>query len=179
MTKNENAKLLAYEGHDGQFRKYTGEPYISHPERVHDKVTLFCLRKALPEEKKKLMQRVAWCHDIREDCPKISKERIVSETDEETFNLIEELTNPSKKSKASRAIRKQMDRDHLANVSWEARVIKLCDRIDNLSDMKKCPDQSFIDLYTNESRLLLEVLRGTDEVLEAELLDLILMNVRK
>lgn len=170
IDKNENAKWLAHEAHEGQFRKFTGEPYIVHPKQVHDKVAVFCESKKLPEEKKQLMKRSSWLHDVEEDCPQISHERIVSETDIETLNLVLELTNPSKGSKEPRAVRKKMDRDHLATVSWEAKVIKLCDRIVNLSDMQKCPDKSFIALYAKESRALLEVLRGTDQELELELL---------
>ena len=176
VNKNENAKRLAYEAHDGQFRKFTGEPYIVHPEQVHNKVTVFCGFKELEEEKKELMQRASWLHDVIEDCSQISNDRIVSETDEETLNLVLELTNPSKGSKEPRAVRKKMDRDHLATVSWEAKVIKLCDRIVNLYDMQhhpgfgmSGPDKSFVALYAKESRALLEVLRGTDEVLELEL----------
>jgi len=175
MDKNENAKQLAYEAHEGQFRKYTGEPYIVHPEQVHDKVTFFCLDRGLPEEKKNLMQRAAWLHDVKEDCPQISDERIVGETDEETLKLVLELTNPSKGSKEPRAVRKKMDRDHLAVVSWEAKVIKLCDRILNLLDLKmnarlpNGPPKDFLALYAKESRALLEALEGTDEMLELEL----------
>jgi len=175
IDKNENAKRLAHEAHEGQFRKYTGEPYIVHPEQVQDKVTLFCLDKGLPEEQKKLMQRASWLHDVKEDCPQISDDRIVSETDEETLKLVLELTNPSKGSKEPRAVRKKMDRDHLAVVSWEAKVIKLCDRILNLLDLKmnallpNGPPKDFLALYAKESRLLLEVLEGTDEMLELEL----------
>lgn len=170
MNKNENAKLLAYEAHNGQIRKFTGEPYIVHPEQVYTKVTYFCLCKGLPEEQKELMQRASWLHDVKEDCPQITDERIISETDEATLNLVLELTNPSKGSKESREARKKMDRDHLARVSWEAKVIKLCDRILNLHDMvQQCTDKKFLALYAKESRLLLEVLQGTEESLELEL----------
>lgn len=184
MNKNENAESLAHEAHKGQFRKYTGEPYIVHPEQVKEKVTLFCTSRIyrnqnhepLSEDKKELMERAAWLHDVLEDCPQISFERIIAETDEETFNLVVELTNPSKNSKEPRAVRKKMDRDHLATVSWEAKVIKLCDRIVNLLDLKmnsqlpNGPQKDFLALYAKESRALLEVLKGTDETLELELL---------
>lgn len=169
-NKEASAKSLAYEAHHGQFRKYTGEPYIVHPEQVNAKVMAFCHDKKLPEKQKNLMDRASILHDVWEDCPEISMERIIAETDEDTFHLILELSNPSKGSTASRATRKKRDREHLASVSWEAKIIKLCDRILNLSDMCQCPQKDFIALYAKESRLLLEVLIGTDEGLESELL---------
>lgn len=163
-----NAMNLAHEAHDGQYRKYTGEPYITHPQLVYSCVVFW---KTLPEKQGLLMGKAAWLHDVLEDCPKITKDRIISETDVDTYNLVLELTNPSKGVKASREVRKKMDRDHLSHVSWEAKVIKLFDRTANLYDMKNCPEKDFIRLYASESRLLLEALQGTDEGLEAKLLD--------
>lgn len=164
------AMNLAYEAHEGQYRKYgKGDPvpYINHPYRVYSRVAWW---RVLPEAQWLLMAKAAWLHDTLEDCPQITKERIIAETDEETYKLVAELTNPSKGSKAPRWVRKQMDRDHLAHVSWEAKIIKLFDRIENLKDMEECPEKDFMALYASESRQLLECLKDADEGLAKELL---------
>ena len=161
------AMNLAHEAHEGQYRKYTNAPYIVHPQEVYSAVAW---SRSLPEHQWLLMGKAAWLHDVLEDCPQITKERIIAETDEETYNLVFELTNPSKGVKASRAVRKQMDRDHLRTVSWEAKIIKLHDRIVNLRDMEKCPEKDFLALYAKESRQLLDCIKDADEKLAERLL---------
>ena len=170
----ERAKSLAIEAHEGQFRKYNKLPYIVHPQAVYEKVLQYAQEKQLPEEQTILMCKAAWLHDVIEDCPKITKERIIDETDESTYNLVLELTNPSKGSKAPRAVRKRQDRDHLAIASWEAKIIKLVDRIVNLSDVHQSPDKDFAVLYAQESELLLDCIKDADESLTKELMSLIL-----
>lgn len=169
------AKKLATEGHAGQFRKFNGEPYITHPIKVHDELVIWMSASNLEftAEQRCTMECAAYGHDIIEDCPHITEIQIISATDVNTLKLINELTNPSKNSKASRADRKKIDRDHLKNVSWEAKIIKLIDRACNLLDMAQCPDKDFIKLYLNESTALLECLRNVDHVLEKKLSDII------
>jgi len=80
-----------------------------------------------------------------------------------------ELTNPSKGRKdLPRKDRKAMDRAHLATVSREAKVIKMLDRIDNLSDCDAAP-RAFRGLYAMESAMLADVVGDADPRLESEL----------
>ena len=65
-----------------------------------------------------------------------------------------------------------MDRDHLMNVSWEAKIIKMFDRIQNLLDMGQCPDKQFVEKYKIESKQLLECLQDANAGLAKELLKL-------
>lgn len=169
----ELAKQLAYRAHEGQFRKYNGKPYIVHPEEVAIKVNKFCCRYYFSEDQTERMVSAAWLHDVLEDCPHITEAEIVEATDEATLQLIKELTNPSKGVKAPRHVRKQMDRDHIANASQEAKIIKLYDRISNLYDMSGCNDKEFILLYTDESLLLLKALEGTNSSTENALMFII------
>ena len=174
MTIVKKAHELAIKAHEGQFRKFNGEPYIVHPEAVHDQLcmwlSMFGDRLKLTEEQISQMRSAAYLHDVIEDCPQITDEQIIEASDVRTLKLIEELTNPSKGHQAPRAVRKQMDRDHLAKVSWEAKIIKLIDRTVNLKDMANCPDKNFVALYAQESRQLWEILKDTDEYLAGQLL---------
>jgi hypothetical protein len=164
-----NAMTLAHKAHDGQTRKYSGLDYINHPMEVYSRVAWW---KVLPQEQWFTMAKAAWLHDVLEDCPNISEQDILDATDVETLNLVKELTNPSKGSSAPRNIRKQMDRDHLMNVSWEAKIIKMFDRIQNLLDMGQCPDKQFVEKYKSESKQLLECLQDANAGLAKELLKL-------
>jgi (p)ppGpp synthase/HD superfamily hydrolase len=169
------ARTLAEKSHAGQTRKFTGEPYIIHPVQIHAEVHRFLVEcgLALSETTITTMECAALLHDVLEDCPQISEQEIVDATDGDVLALVKELTNPSKSSKAPRAVRKQMDRDHLQHVSWEAKVIKLIDRTCNLGDMAQCPDKNFVRLYASESKLLLACLQGTHPALEDQLQEMI------
>lgn len=170
----ERAKQFATEAHMGQVRKNTGVPYITHPERVAKRLVDWAVANSCNDYE--TMVKAAWTHDVLEDCPQISKQQLTHATDEATYNLVMELTNPSKGIKAPRAVRKQMDRDHLKSVSYEAKIIKLIDRIENLKDTINELNETnseFAKLYASESQLLLNCIEDADEGLAAELLDCI------
>jgi hypothetical protein len=115
---------FAKKAHEGQMRKHGNEPYITHPMRI-------AARVMLRDDATREMVAAAMLHDVVEDC-NIDVHTIDCLFGDNVGTLVSELTNPSKGSKASRAERKQMDRDHLKGVSKEAKIIKLLDRIDNL-----------------------------------------------
>ena len=115
------------------------------------------------------MVAAAFLHDVVEDTPHTLDE-VTAKFGPEVARLVDELTNPSKGSKASRGERKQQDREHLAQVSVEAKIIKLLDRIDNLHEMADAPS-GFREKYCEESRLLVEVIGDADPDLKAEVLD--------
>lgn len=173
QARFDRATSLASLAHDGQKRKFSGIPYIEHPKQVREELMTWGHTQYLSVPRYCRMSEAAILHDVLEDCPHITEFQIMSATDVNTLKLVKELTNPSKGSKASRAERKQMDRDHLKVVSWEAKVIKLIDRTCNLLDMTECPDKAFVKLYANESMALLDCLRGTDRALEKRLYDII------
>jgi len=155
---------FARRAHEGQVRKYTGAPYISHPARVAGRAAVH--RLATVD-----MVVAAYLHDVLEDTE-------IKDWELEIFSprvqeLVKELTNPSKDSAEPRAIRKQQDRDHLAIISDQGKVLKLLDRIDNVADMTACPDKKFVALYLLESKLLAEAIGEVDSELKQELLSLI------
>lgn len=154
--------MMARDAHEGQTRKYTGRPYIEHPARVAARVAI--VQGASPE-----MVAAAFLHDVLEDTD-VSLEEIELFSPE-AAELVVWLTNPSKGSHLPRAERKRMDREHIVSAPWEARVIKLLDRIDNLREMEGAPT-GFARLYGQESLLLAEALEGTDPILEAELIEI-------
>jgi len=154
------AAKFAKKAHDGQFRKYSNVKFVMHPGRVAARVSMV---DGVTEE----IVAACWCHDTREDCD-VSRDELVRELGLTSANLVEEVTNPSKQHpELSRAKRKEMDRDHIAQISHWGKVIKLADRIDNLRDIG-CAPKDFLKLYCEESVDLLESLLGIDEELEKE-----------
>ena len=170
---------LAYRAHSNQKRKYSGDPYIVHPHLVYQRASFW---NPTTDTKRRLrIACAAFLHDVKEDCqdansnPYVTDEDIVAAAGEDVFKLVCELTNPSKGVRAPRKVRKQMDRDHLAGVSEDAKILKMIDRICNLNDMGGCGDREFLALYASESRALWEIIHAADKELSAELLNVIEM----
>lgn len=171
------AIVLAHFAHKDQKRKYNGKPYISHPQRVADTV-----RKIYPiwNLKEQEVIEAAWLHDVLEDCrDKVTPEMIVEATSEETLQLVKELTNCKDLAPNGvvmyRTERKQRDRERLATVSDEAKLIKLVDRNDNLKELSTdisnglCTKE-FGLLYAEESEQLLYVIHSANLCAATELL---------
>jgi len=156
------AVAYAKEKHRGQFRKYNNRPYITHPARVAARVMLF---DNVTEDE----ICAAWLHDVVEDCG-VEVSEIANLFGETVAKLVSELTNPSKNVKAPRAVRKQMDRDHLKEVSEAAKRIKLVDRLDNCLELEGA-DSNFVGLYVTETKALLAVVGEVDQELRKEILD--------
>lgn len=177
MDKGEQilrAAHLAEEYHRGQYRKWghAQDPYIWHPMRVAGLVTM--VEFATPE-----MIQAAWLHDVLEDTKLTEADLVAKGFGGEVVFLVKALTNPSKGTGLQRHERKAMDRQHISSAPWEARLIKLADRLDNLLEMRNDPatPKDFVELYTGESRLLVESLRGTNNELEAMLAKLVYTGV--
>ena len=136
------AATIAHNAHKGQFRKYGWKlPYIIHPIRVAGMTTIYYPKNAE-------MIAAAWLHDVLEDT---QYSTLKEDFGEKIYELVCELTNPSKGLTLPRHQRKTLDREHIKNISREAKIIKLIDRIDNLLDVVEGP-KDFIELYSNVSR---------------------------
>lgn len=153
---------FALKAHRGQFRKYTGRPYIEHPARVAAKVTIYLAGHPRLED----IIVAAWNHDVPEDTDYTFDDLLAAGFSDYSVNIVRELTNPSKGLRLPRAERKRIDREHLSVVSYEAKVLKLIDRLDNVEEMRPA-EPDFIKLYISESRLLVDtILRNeSDQVL--------------
>lgn len=149
--------------HKDQKRKYYGEPYIVHPVRVASRVIML-------DYATEPMVCAAYLHDVIEDC-NITYETLVEEFNIETASLVRDLTNQAPKKGLNREQRKLMDFERLAKTPRECRAIKLIDRIDNVQDMDW--NDPFCKLYFKETTDLLQLLKGTDSVLELELQNII------
>ena len=157
-----NEKLIAFMtglvvgAHESvkQKRKYTNEPYYTHPLRVYEIV----------QEADKcdmIMILAALGHDLIEDTG-VTKELIEEMFCKKVADMIDGLSDVSKPEDGNRAVRKQMDLEHISKQSPDCKTVKLADLIDNTSSILR-HDKEFAKIYLKEKLLLLEVLKEGDK----------------
>jgi len=144
----QEAEWFANNAHRGQFRKYTNEPYINHPMAVAEII------KSLGYSEE--IVSAALLHDVVEDC-NVPLEEIKSRFGERVADLVEMVTDVSKHEHGNRAIRKEIDKNHIARADHYGKTIKLADLIHNTMSITK-HDKSFAKIYLQEKERLLEVL---------------------
>jgi (p)ppGpp synthase/HD superfamily hydrolase len=149
------AKTAATKAHQKQFRKDGKTPYILHPERVANRVKFFGGNH--------IGIIAAWLHDVMEDCE--GGEIIVKETlsqmglpqqdRDEIFSIVSALTkNDAVKGKANK-LADTLNRINQAPA--QAVLIKLCDRMDNLTDGRD-QGEKFLSIYLPLTDQLIEAL---------------------
>ena len=154
----EEALSFAAEAHGEQRRKFTDEPYIEHPKRVAETV------KTVPHTAEMIC--AAYLHDVVEDTP-VKIEEIAEKFGPKVAKLVEELTDEYMKVNyphLNRKARKQKEVERQADMSAEAKTIKLADVIDNTPDIVK-NDPGFGRKYLYEMEKLTRVLVGGDKEL--------------
>lgn len=157
------AYLFAKEAHKDQKRKYTFVPYITHPLEVMEIV------RSVPHTENMLI--AALNHDVIEDCG-VEYYELVERFGVEVALLVTFLSDVSKPEDGNRAQRKEIDRQHTAQASPDAKTIKLADLISN--SMSICEhDKDFAKVYIKEKELLLQVLTEGDPTLYAQAKDIV------
>ena len=144
------AKMFATAAHAaiGQKRKYSGDDYIVHPQRVAAIVE----KHGGTDE----MIAAAWLHDTVEDTD-VTPILITKMFGVDVADIVEGLTDISLPEDGNRAKRKSIDRMHSANASTEAQFVKCADIIDNSWDIAE-NDLSFAKVYKSEVFLLLNAM---------------------
>jgi len=148
------ASLYATSAHAriNQLRKYTLQPYDVHLRAVADLVASVNGDEA--------MVAASWLHDVVEDTP-ATFDDLESEFGTDVTGLVKELTDISRPGDGNRALRKAIDRRHIAGASPRAKTIKLADVIDNCRDICR-HDPKFGRVYLTEMQALMEVLQEGD-----------------
>ncbi len=160
------ARLYAKLKHCGQKRKWTNEDYFCHPERVAINV----LKHGDVYDE---MVAAAYMHDLIEDTPTTHSQ--INELFGKTIaDMVLSLTSYSKQVNISsiRALRKKADMEYLARQSDEVHIIKLYDRLDNVSDMVGS-DAGFKRLYANETIDLITHIGSVDRDLSMKIKEIV------
>ncbi|WGK63547.1 HD domain-containing protein (plasmid) [Halopseudomonas sp. SMJS2] len=157
MSFAEGAMLFAIGAHgaNNQVRKYTGEPYWIHLQEVASLVKQHGGSEAAVA--------AAWLHDVREDTS-ITSATIELLFGETVARLVDGVTDISKLEDGTRAVRKRLDREHLARQCDVCKTIKLCDVISNTKTIHQL-DPEFARIYLKEKLSLLDALRGGNQEL--------------
>jgi (p)ppGpp synthase/HD superfamily hydrolase len=147
-NNNTNAKLFAIAAHEavGQKRKYSGQPYYTHPVAV----------ASIVEEYGGNAEQIqaALLHDVVEDT-NVTIDIIREHFGDTIADLVDWLTDTSKPEDGNRATRKAIDRKHIQKASQEAQFIKCADLIHNTECIIK-NDKKFAVVYMEEKALLLD-----------------------
>lgn len=147
-----DAAIFATAKHGDQKRKYSGVPYVTHPLAVAQMVDV------AGGSGEQILAAIL--HDVLEDTP-TTREEIAKEFGEKVATLVVELTKTTKPEDGNRATRARMERDRLANISPEAKLIKLADLLHNSSSIMR-EDPKFARTYVQEKMDLLPVLKDGD-----------------
>lgn len=141
MLENK-ALLFATEKHKGQTRKFSGKPYVVHPIRVANSLKEFTSNETIIA--------AALLHDTLEDT-KTTFEELKTEFGDKVAVLVRELT--SLKDDIKRLGKAEMLSQKMMKMSNEALLVKLADRLDNVTD---AGDAKFKEKYRTETRIILQ-----------------------
>lgn len=164
--RNDLNKVIEYakELHKNQKRKYTGDPYFVHLEAVAYMVDAYNKhRYPYPNPK---MHYAAYLHDSLEDTDVTHEELRVwlhSNIDREiadgVLRLVVELTDVYTKEnfpELNRKQRKKLEAERMGRcIHYGARVIKLCDMLDNTKSIFT-HDEKFADVFLEEKDYLIK-----------------------
>lgn len=163
-----NAMSLCKKLHKDQKRKYSGKPYHVHPFRVASNVLTTYSDYFLNLEDSIC---AAFLHDTIEDCGTTPFDLFSNGFNIRVGQYVVGLTSYSKQiqSTASRKERKKMDLDYLEKQSNDVKLIKLLDRLDNVTELLKDlwnyeEAKQFSTVYYRETEDLLEVLKFDNDI---------------
>lgn len=139
----EEAKYFAFEKHKDQIRKFTGNPYHTHPFRVADIV-----RQCTDKED---LIVAALLHDTIEDT-QTTYDEIKERFNERVANLVMELTN--NEDKIEEIGKEVYLAEKMNKMSEYALLIKLADRLDNISELTGETDD-FSRFYRQETNFIM------------------------
>ena len=143
------AILFATNKHEGQYRKGDKRPYIMHPMSVMQRI--YAIKKS---SNLYLLGAAAILHDVVEDCG-VTIEEIAKHFGYHVAALVSELTLD--KEKYELLGKKEYLAQELVKMSSYALCIKLCDRLDNVSDMESM-SQEFRERYKDETLYMMKQL---------------------
>lgn len=143
-----DAKAYCIWAHGDQKRKYTEDPYWTHPERV----AKYLEENGYSED----VQIAAWHHDVIEDT-QVTYADYLKRWGYKIGSMVQMLTT-EKRTGENRADRKYRELARLAGSTHEEATIKLADLIDNTNDIVNF-DASFAKVYLKEKAGLLGVLQ--------------------
>lgn len=149
------ASDFAATAHEGQTRKYTGEPYFSHCAAVAKRVS--------EQTNDAEVIAAAYLHDVIEDTD-VTYNRLVNTFGPRVADIVLDLTDvytPQRFKGLNRRDRKRHEALRLKTISPEAKLVKLADIEDNTRDIVP-HDPGFAAVFLREKADMLSCLSGGD-----------------
>lgn len=154
--KVSHAEAVATLAHEGQLRKYTGEPYIEHPRAV---VELVKQAKRCDDS----MIAAAWLHDTLEDT-QLRGHEVHDWFGPKVFKMVADLTNCDLEV-GNRRERFRINMNRLSHSSGATQTVKVCDILHNTSTIVR-DNPKFAGHYLAEKlEVLMLALTRADEAL--------------
>lgn len=166
LTEIKKAYLFAYEKHKGQYRRFNKKPYITHPLE-----TARLVAKITPN---KDLIIAALLHDTIEDTDTTYYE-INLKFGDDVMYLVKELTTDNVNTQMTK---KKYLAGALNNMSSDALLIKLCDRLHNVSSLELSP-KKFFWRYINETKYILDSLNRELSKEHIELINQIKIKIKE
>lgn len=158
----EKAEKFAKEKHNGEIRRFSGEPYFNHVKRVSENI-----KKYKKSHRSEELVAAAFLHDTLEDTNTDYKElkenfgELIASLVKELSNNEEEIEHSSKKSYLAE---KMADPEQMS--SWGL-CLKLSDRLDNISDLDKT-NPEFRKRYIDETLYIIKTLEEKRQLTETQ-----------
>lgn len=144
------AKEIAVRQHECQYRKYTGEPYITHPAAVAQIV------QTLPHTPE--MVAAAWLHDVVEDTD-MGLPMVEFIFGPKVATLVEGLTKLGVKNSIA------IQAAWFAAAHRDVKTVKLADIYHNISNLLEVAPPEYARKYLRDKMLILGSLWGDDQPL--------------
>jgi (p)ppGpp synthase/HD superfamily hydrolase len=152
------AWAFAEEAHKGVSRKFSNVPYFEHVRKVFKLVKKVDTRETLGA--------AALLHDTLEDCPKVTYSILVENFGKEVADIVKELT--SKEDLIDVMGKAEYLLDKMATMSDDSLTVKLCDRLQNLSDHFSASDK-FRKKYYEETKYIVDSLRANRQLNKSQI----------
>ena len=146
--------------HDGQIRKYTGLPYITHCLEVADYVNVLMLSSSLELKRNTIIAAIL--HDTVEDTS-TTIENIEAFFGSFVASLVHYVTDISTSKDGNRAVRKKIDAEHYAKGGYCSQFIKMADLISNTQSIVAF-DPGFAKIYLSEKEYILSLFDKDSEI---------------
>jgi GTP diphosphokinase / guanosine-3',5'-bis(diphosphate) 3'-diphosphatase len=153
-------KFAASKHRDQRRKDERASPYINHPIAVVE--TLW--EKGGIRDLTTLVAGIL--HDIIEDTD-TAPEELEQEFGVEVCSIVKELTD---NKELPRAVRKRLQLEDAANLSWRARYVRIADKISNVEDIIHSPPARWsldrMEEYIIWAGKVVDALRGTNKALD-------------
>jgi len=124
VARIKKALYFAAEAHDGQYRKGTRVPYITHPMLV-----AYAVRKFSDDED---IYVAALLHDVIEDCANVCKENLRDQFGDRIAKIVDEVSYPCEKKYSSWKEKKETYLKKLKTASSDALLVAGADKMVNM-----------------------------------------------